>query len=177
MDKLNKLLFILVAIALGIMTIVVFYQVLVRFALSSFFREISAPWTEELARYLMIWSIFIGGAVASRKAKLIAVEALVHAIPALPGKAIKISAHLLSIVFYIWIFLIGLDWAKFGLSETAPVMGFSMVYIFSALSVGAVLMFLNTVALLVEVFVNKTDIRDASLDHEAEDIRKQMEGA
>ncbi|GAX88557.1 TRAP transporter small permease [Effusibacillus lacus] len=166
-DKVNKWLEILVGLALGVMTLVVFYQVLVRFFLTSFGEQISAPWTEELARYLMIWLVFIGGAVAARKADSNAVEALIHAVPPLVGKLIKIGAHITSLIFYACIFVIGLEWTQFGLSETAPVMKVPMSYVYSAMSIGAGLMIVNTITILVDAYVNKKDIRDTS-DEEVE---------
>ncbi|MBP1932639.1 TRAP transporter small permease [Ammoniphilus resinae] len=168
-DKFNRILEILAGIAVIVMTLVVFLQVIVRFGLTAIGWDLSVPWTEELARYLMIWVIFIGGAIATRKGKLIAVEALVVALPALPGKLIKFVSHIVSLVFYAIIFTIGLEWAKFGLSETAPVMKFPMVYVYSALVVSAGIMILNTISFLLEIFIKKIDIREASVDEEVED--------
>jgi len=169
MDKFNKVLEYLAAIALVVMTLVVFLQVIVRFGLTALGWDLSVPWTEELARYLMIWSIFIGGAIATRKGKLIAVEALIVALPTLPGKLIKLLSHIVSLVFYAIIFTIGLEWAKFGLSETAPVMKFPMIYVYSALVVSAAIMILNTISFLMEIFIKGIDIREASVDEEVED--------
>ncbi len=59
-DKLNKLFEIALAVAFGLMTIFIFFQVLVRFVFTNFDINISVPWTEELSRYLMIWAVFVG---------------------------------------------------------------------------------------------------------------------
>lgn len=165
--RLNKILTSLLGLTLIVMTVVVFLQVIVRFVFTAFDVYISAAWTEELARYLMIWVVFIGGAVATRHAKMLAVDALVYAVPSFPGKLIKIVAHVLSLIFYGCIFVIGIQWINQGLTIRAPVMGISMVYLYSAMSVGAGLMILNTVTLFIDVVINKKDIRGlASTDVE-----------
>lgn len=179
-NKLNKGLEWGVGLAIGIMTIVVFIQVMVRFVLTNFGVQLSVPWTEEIARYLMIWVVFIGGAIATRKAKLIAIESLVHALPEFWGKVLKTAAHLVSISFYIFMFMIGLEWASFGLTENTPVTRVSMVYVYVSLSVGTAIMVLNTITILVEAFIMKKDIREVT-DDEIENIinedQKVMKGA
>jgi TRAP-type C4-dicarboxylate transport system permease small subunit len=153
-DKLNKFLEFVVGIILGLMTLIIFYQVLVRFV----FVGMSAPWTEELARYLMIWAIFIGGALVARRADSLSVEALVQIIPPWAGRAIKIIAHFVAIVFYVYIFFVGIDMAKSGVSETSAVLKVPMVWLYSAMSVGAILTILNSITLLVDLYINKKDI-------------------
>ena len=54
---------ILIVCALTIMSVVVFLQVLLRFFESGF------PWAEELARYLMIWTGFMGASIATKDRK------------------------------------------------------------------------------------------------------------
>ncbi|WHY71977.1 TRAP transporter small permease [Fictibacillus enclensis] len=167
-DKLNQVLEKLLGLVLAVMTLVVFYQVMVRFVLTSFGGQFSAPWTEELARYLMIWLVFIGGAVAARKANSLAVEILIQSVPPLVGRLVKVGSHIASLIFYAFIFVIGLVWIQFGLSETSPVMKVSMSYIYAAMSVGSGLMILNTITILVDAYVNKKDILEV-IDVEVEE--------
>ncbi|AXF55295.1 TRAP transporter small permease [Salicibibacter kimchii] len=159
-DWINKQMSRLIGLSLLVMTIVIFLQVMTRFVFTAVDIYISIPWAEELARYLMIWIVFIGGALATRHAKLIAVDALVFAVPKVPGKLIKIFAHILSLLFYVCLLIIGIQWANIGLTVRAPVMGFSMIYVYLAMAVGAGLMILNTITLFIDTALNKKDIRD-----------------
>jgi TRAP-type C4-dicarboxylate transport system permease small subunit len=59
---------------------IVFLQFFTRYVLND-----SLAWTEEIARYGLIWVTFIGGAVVVRKNTHIAVEVLLHFLP--PGSA------------------------------------------------------------------------------------------
>lgn len=173
-DKFNRLLEVLCGLALAGMTALIFLQVLVRFVFAKLHLQISVPWTEELSRYLMIWAIFIGAAVVARRADALAVEALVQAVPASAGRAIKFSAHVLALMFYGLVLKVGLDWADFGMSETSPVLGLPMVWVYSSMAIGAVLTIMNAVVLLLEVWLEKKDILDV-VDHEADEAVQEAE--
>jgi TRAP-type C4-dicarboxylate transport system permease small subunit len=175
-DKLNKALEVLVGIALASMTVIIFFQVLVRFVFSRWNLQISAPWTEELARYLMIWAIFIGGAIVARRSDALAVEALVQAVPPSVGRPVKYCAHLMALAFYVCIFVLGIEWAKFGQSEMAPVLNVPKVYVYASMSVGAALTMLNAVTLLVETYIDKKDILEV-IDYEMEEALADVEQA
>lgn len=163
-DRLNKVLESVVGILLLLMTLSIFFQVLVRFV----FTGLSAPWTEELARYLMIWAVFLGGAVVARRADSLAVEALVSAVPKPVGRGIKVIAHLAALAFYVYIFIVGAEVAQFGLTETSAVMKVPMFYVYSAMSTGAILTILSSIALLLDIYLNKKDILEV-IDQEVED--------
>jgi TRAP-type C4-dicarboxylate transport system permease small subunit len=56
-----------------VLAIVVFLQFFTRYVLND-----SMAWTEEIARYLLIWVTFVGGAIAVRRGTHIGVEVLLH---------------------------------------------------------------------------------------------------
>lgn len=60
----------LCAAILGVMTIVIFLQILLRIS------GLPLSWTEEVGRYMFVWLIYIGCAGAIRKRKHICVELL-----------------------------------------------------------------------------------------------------
>lgn len=161
-DKINALAEKLLAAILGIMAIVVMLQVLVRFI----FEQFSVPWSEEIAKYLMIWLTFIGSAIATRKAKLIAIDSVVFALPKKWGGILKLSAHIASLVFYIILLIVGIEWFQFGFTETAPVLKISKAYVYASMMVGAALMIINTLAYLIETIHNGDDIRGVTVEDE-----------
>lgn len=77
----------LVVFALAAMTIVVGMQVFFRFVVKG-----SLPWSEELARYLMVWAVFIGASLGAREGVHVGVEAFIDLLP----KSFKIKAVILS---------------------------------------------------------------------------------
>ncbi len=175
-DRANKGLEVLVGLALASMTAIIFFQVVVRFVFAKLNLQISAPWTEELSRYLMIWAIFIGAAIVARRADALAVEALVQSVPAHVGRVLKYCAHLLSLVFYGWIFVLGLEWAEFGLSEMAPVLNVPMAFVYASMSIGAALTMVNAITLLIEIHIDQKDILEV-IDFEMEEALAEVEHA
>lgn len=155
MDQINRVITWIVAMALAAVTLIVFYQVIVRFVLTTMDIQISATWSEETARYLMIWIILIGGGLAARKGKLIAVEAVVQAVPNSIGKGLRILAYITSLIFYTWISLIGIEWVQFGRAETSPATGISMMYVYLSLPVAGIFMLMNTIVLIIESVKNR----------------------
>lgn len=62
---------------------IVFLQFFTRYILND-----SLAWTEEIARYGLMWITFIGGAIVVRKNTHIAVEVLLHMLPAGAARAL-----------------------------------------------------------------------------------------
>jgi len=73
----------------------VFYQFFTRYALND-----SAAWTEEVARYLLIATVFVGIAAATRRTRHIHVDFLYRLIPAAAGRALSTVIDAGRIVFF-----------------------------------------------------------------------------
>jgi TRAP-type transport system small permease protein len=164
LDTINRIFEKLAGIMLAAMTISITIQVLARILISKLDLQINVAWTEEVARYLMIWMVFVGGALAARKGRMIAIETVAQLIPAFAGKILKYVSHLISITFYLVVFYIGLEWVSFGGSETAPVTRLPMSILYSSMVVGSLLMTFNTIGFLVEIIVKKKDILYADIE-------------
>ena len=72
----------------------VFVQFFTRYALND-----SAGWTEEIARYLLIASVFIGGAISMRKNNHIQVDVFYRFLPPLAGRALSTLVDALRVLF------------------------------------------------------------------------------
>jgi TRAP-type C4-dicarboxylate transport system permease small subunit len=81
MDRVNAVATVLVAALLAIVALAVMGQVTVRFVLTAFGINISAPGPKRLARYTLIWMVFLGAAVGVRHARMIALEFGVRKLP------------------------------------------------------------------------------------------------
>lgn len=64
------------ALALGSVSLIIFAQVLLRY-----FWNYTPDWSEELSRYLIVWTIFIGTAIGVRNNIHIGVDALLRLLP------------------------------------------------------------------------------------------------
>jgi TRAP-type C4-dicarboxylate transport system permease small subunit len=73
----------------------VFYQFFTRYALND-----SAAWTEEVARYLLIATVFIGIAAATRRTRHIHVDFLYRMLPAAGGRVLSTIIDVLRFGFF-----------------------------------------------------------------------------
>jgi TRAP-type C4-dicarboxylate transport system permease small subunit len=73
----------------------VFYQFFTRYVLND-----SAAWTEEIARYLLICTVFVAVASAVRRTRHIHVDFLYRLIPAKAGRALSTIVDIGRIVFF-----------------------------------------------------------------------------
>ena len=73
----------------------VFYQFFTRYVLND-----SAAWTEEIARYLLICTVFIAISAAVRRTRHIHVDFLYRMIPAKAGRAMSTLVDVIRIVFF-----------------------------------------------------------------------------
>lgn len=174
MDHVNVLLTRMCGVALGLMVLSVFIGVLARFVFTHVGYRLSVPWTEEVSRYLMIWTVFLGGAVAARHGKLIGVEFVVQGLPPHLGRMVKYIALVLSMVFYVLLCIVGWQWMQFGASTNSPVLELPMYVINPAMAVGGVVMGLNTIALLFDARHQGKDVRSMTEDDELEAALQQF---
>lgn len=74
----------------------VFYQFFTRYVLND-----SAAWTEEIARYLLICTVFVAVAAGVRRTRQIHVDFLYRLIPAKAGRALSTCVDVVRIVFFV----------------------------------------------------------------------------
>ena len=73
----------------------VFYQFFTRYVLND-----SAAWTEEIARYLLICTVFVAIASATRRTRHIHVDFLYRLIPAKAGRALSTLIDIMRFLFF-----------------------------------------------------------------------------
>jgi len=86
----------------GATIVVVTAQVLFRYVLNR-----SLAWTEELSRYLFVWIIFLGAALAIRDATHIRIDMLVTRLPKAAARAIGALTHWLILAFLVLLVVLG----------------------------------------------------------------------
>jgi TRAP-type C4-dicarboxylate transport system permease small subunit len=134
------------ATLMGVMVLCVTWQIVSRYLLDN-----PSSWTEELARFLLIWIGLLGGSYAFYKRLHLGLDLLAER---LSGRSLMLQQRILNIVviFFAATVLVGggamlidLTW---DLRQTSPALGIPMAYVYVSLPFsGAMLVFYALVAL------------------------------
>lgn len=103
----------------------------------------STVWTEELTRYLFIWMVFIGVAVGFRNDESPRISFFISLFPQKVQKYFTITNVILTIIFFILLFITGLNLVSQQLNETSPVLRITVAWIGLCVPLCAVLSIFN----------------------------------
>jgi len=144
-DQLNRLLKLIMIIMFGVMLTALFLQIVSRFIFN-----FPLSWSEELARYLTVWMVFLGAGIAVRNNKLIKLDALVSRMSHRQQLIFLYTAAAVSLVFYIVVIAKSFDLIKVVQIQKSPAMSLPMSVPYLAIPVGSFFMLLNTFAALID---------------------------
>lgn len=139
----------------GTMTAVVLLGVLFRYVLKA-----PLPWSEELARYLMIWGASLGASIAYREGSHIAVTVLVDKAGGPVGKALTRVAQILVLGFMAILTSQGFLLASKLTGQTSPAMEIPMAWPYLAIPVGC--LFILFEALVMVFLTRRPRVEEAS---------------
>lgn len=128
----------------------VFLQVIMRYVFSS-----SLSWSEELARYLFLWQIWLGASYAVKERKHLRIEAVQSMIKSASGKIrFELVALFLWLVFSIFMVYKGGELVKllFVRGQVSPAMRVPMAYAYASVPVGCLLMSIRLIAEIRTMF-------------------------
>ncbi|MFZ5967363.1 MAG: TRAP transporter small permease [Bacillota bacterium] len=151
----------LAAILLTFMTIFIFFQVLSRFIFNA-----PLAWSEEAARFIFVWTIYISAALAVKKREHISVEV---GIMFLKGKAKK-AAHILGdLIFLGFTFVLLKDGIYLvehlsANQQVSPAIGIPMNMVYTTIPLGYGLMMFR---LLQRIAADIKHFHDPDKDHES----------
>jgi len=156
LDRYCQALSVLIAACLAAMVVLVFGNVVLRYAFNS---GISV--SEEVSRWLFIWVTFLGAIVALREHGHLGSDLLVSRLPVAGKKACLVVGQLL-MLYITWLLFQGsLAQARINWDVAAPVTGASMAVVYSA---GIVFAVSAAILLLIELWRTVTgQIRDDEL--------------
>lgn len=131
----------LIALALAVMVVLVFGNVVLRYAFNT-----GITFSEEVSRWLFVWLVFLGAIVALRDHGHLGSDMLVSRLPTAGKKICLVAGHLL-MIYITWLLFSGcLVQAKINLDVEAPVTGMPVAIFYSsgivfAISAGLLLMY------------------------------------
>jgi len=150
-NKLTSFLNFMVMLAVALLVIDVVLGVSTRYLLGD-----QVKWTEELARFLLIWVVLLGGAVAFGTKGHLGVDYFVSKFHPEAKKMMEVVVHLIVLFFAITIFIYGGSQVvrdALQMEQTTPALHWMMGYVYLALPVSGCFMVLYTMENLLETIV------------------------
>lgn len=143
-DKIiNQILKAAVVIMLSVMSIVVFAQVIFRIM------HLSIPWSEELSKYLLIWSTFLGSALCIRRKSLVGLEFFLNSMTKKNQKILQTVLNLIVCAMLLFLIRVGFWSVRQVWFQITPVLKQSMGLMYASIPVGSVFMLINEIIVTV----------------------------
>lgn len=136
-QKIDKILGYTLVVIMGVMVINVLWQVFTRFIVGT-----PSSFTDELARYLMIWLGILGAAYVSGKNMHVAIDVLPLRASAKNQKKIKLVVSVLVIVFAFFAMVIGglrLVYITYSLDQYSPALQMPLAVVYFAIPLSGAL--------------------------------------
>ena len=149
LDVLEKVEKAILAVTVGIMVIIIAYQVIMRYIFAH-----ANSWSEELARYLFIYDVMIGAAIAIRRNSHLQIDILINLMKPKVRTILTIIATLAGMVFMSY----SITLVQTGARTMSAGLGIPMSIPYSCMPVGIVLMLLTSIEVL---FKNISALRGA----------------
>jgi len=142
--ELNRLVEWAMALLIGAMTLLVGVQIAGRFLFGY-----SIFWSDELARFLLVWSAFLGMSVGVRRGTHPAVDSLVRALPPPAARVAFAAAVACSLLFFLVMVAHGTLLVQRTWPQRSPSLGIRMGLPYLAVPFAGLLMVLHTIAISV----------------------------
>ena len=133
---------------MAVMTITIIIQVFLRYIFSY-----SLSWSEEVARYLMIWVAFLGGSLALKKGLHIGVELVVTRLDPGVKRWVVFFSQLLIFLFLVFLTIGGIELTWAVRDQSSPALLFSMSLAYLSAPVGGLFMAIQSFHLLIKEWV------------------------
>jgi len=129
---LDRVLFGAIVMLLAAMVVDVTIQVLFRYIIQQ-----PPTWTEEAARFLLTWQVFLAAALAFGRGSHIAVDALQRVMPIGVRRPVLVGTNALLLLFLIVLTWQGVSMVGMAAGTDSPALGLNMAFVYAALPVGA----------------------------------------
>ncbi len=136
-NKIDKVLANLLIIIMSIMVINVLWQVFSRYFLGA-----PSSFTDELARYLMIWIGILGAAYVSGRNKHVALDVIPSRLSAKTQKKLRLIVRILIILFCLFALVIGgsrLVYVTFVLDQYSPALQVPLAVVYMIIPISGLL--------------------------------------
>jgi TRAP-type C4-dicarboxylate transport system permease small subunit len=135
------------------MTLIVWVQIFFRFILGG-----GIAWSEEIAKFLMVWMALLGSSVLFREGGHIAINYFISKFSFL--RYILMFHAILSAFLFVLLIYYGIDYATFGLKSISPASGIRRFWPYLSIPVGGGFLLIQAFARFIHLlFVDDKTIR------------------
>lgn len=134
------------------------YQVVLRFIFHN-----TNSWSEELARYMFVWLVYLSAAYAIYKNAHIKIDAAVKIYPKKVRKYVPILGNVIFLVYAVLVTIYSADYCMDILASQQVSMGLhvKMAYMYAAIPIGHALMSLRLLQLIVRMLKDPSAYAEA----------------
>ena len=111
-------------------------------------------WTEEVARFLLVWITFLAGTLAFQRGRHIAVTFVVDALPGRLRQIARIAALLVVLAFMITLIVIGYRYMQVQSFQKSASLRLSMTYVYAVMPICAAIMAWYALVDIIELLIN-----------------------
>jgi TRAP-type C4-dicarboxylate transport system permease small subunit len=127
-----------------LLMICIFLQVFTRFVLNN-----PLSFTEEVSRFSFVWICYIGIGFSAKLKNHIRIEVFIDKLPKKVAAYIGIAIDLFSILFFVFLLVLSIEFIKFTKIIIAPALAISMIVVNISVGIG----FLLAVIRSIQVFI------------------------
>jgi TRAP-type C4-dicarboxylate transport system permease small subunit len=126
----NKIEEYLLVSSLVFTVLLIFYQVIMRYVFNN-----SSFWSEELARYVFMWQIWMGASIGFKDDKHIRIEVFTSMLRGKVKVFFSLLSNLLVLVFCVFLVVKGWEFLKLTgrLNMVTPALRFSYIYVYASM--------------------------------------------
>lgn len=147
-DIIDKICLVLIVIMLGVMVLVTTAQIICRTAGSAL------QWSEELNRYLLIWSTFLGASCVYKAGTHISITFMHGLFSPKIQRVIRIIVHVICILAFCAIVYYGFVYAG-KQAQLAPALRIPMKYMYMSIPIGFGLMIIHAIDAILQILQEK----------------------
>jgi len=115
-------------------------------------------WTEEVARFLLVWITFLAGTLAFQRGRHIAVTFVVDALPGRLRQIARLAALLVVLAFMITLIVIGYRYMQVQSFQKSASLRLSMTYVYAVMPICAAIMAWYALVDIIELLLgDETD--------------------
>ena len=142
-NALDKLCSVLIVIMLGLMVLITGAQIICR----TWFTALT--WSDEVTRYLLIWSTFLGASVVYRHSGHISVTIVQDAVPPRLSKILRVAVHAICFVLFTVLLYFSCTYCM-KLNKTATTLPIKMKYIYLCVPISMVILMVHSLLMALE---------------------------